>query len=328
MNKYAGIAFVAVIILGFAWYSLKAYYLPIPFLSPVDSVSTLSAKSSASDLVAQVIKKFNIDKKHGLDLTITSAVPGDLERRYFSGEFPIMNIGVVTAAEGYKKGVPSTIIGPVLPMTYDVVVRNESSIHNLRDLKGKVLGILPKATAAYPAVATVLESAGLDPEKDLKLSFGTAPEIANSLLRGDIDAAIVAYPIAAPVFATGKVRSIADLEGVWEEHENGLPLPLAITAVRDDWYATHKRVAQKFVATWQDASEMLIHDPTIVEQFPDYLTSIGATSSSSVRLVEQNLPRVLMADWDDNARQGVLRLYSVSQQFGFADKNSPAPSVK
>src|SRR4051812_11721240 len=117
-KRFPLIAIIVLLFLGGLWYSGREGYITVPFLSPTDSITTLSAQTTAADLVAKVVKKYNIDKKHLLDLNVISAVPGDIERRNFNGEFTIMNIGVVSTAEGYKKGAPSTVIGPVLPMTY------------------------------------------------------------------------------------------------------------------------------------------------------------------------------------------------------------------
>ncbi len=159
-TKLSVVIGVLVAILGSFVYAARTGNMYVPYISPPHTkLLFLTAKSTPSEIVCEVLKKYNIDKQHHLDVNIEAVPPGDLERRYFDGEVPIISMGVASAAEGYAKGVPTTIIGPGLLMYYDIVVPKNSSIQKLSDLKGKILGVLPQATAAYSTMITVLKSA-------------------------------------------------------------------------------------------------------------------------------------------------------------------------
>lgn len=324
-NKIVGIVLIVIILIGgyYAWSrgSMASFFGP----RPVDVITTLVAKAGSAEIVPLVVKKYGIDKKYNLDVTFVLAFPGDLEHQYFTGTIPIANLGVQTVAAGYQQGVPTTVIGPVMPMTFEVGVLQNSPIHSMADLKGKVFGILPKATAAYSAVATVLQSAGINPQTDLTLSFGTLPELNQRLLNGEVDAAMVSYPAGASLFATGKVRSVANLEAVWEQNENGLPLPFVVIGVRDDWYATHQDIAKRYVAMWREATNMLMADPKIVNQFSDYLTATKIDSPAAIAKLDENLPSIFLSAWTQREIDGAQRFFDRFQAYGFIDNTIKAP---
>ncbi len=327
-TKLLVVAAVVVIAFGTFMYLARTGSIYVPYISPpYAKILFLTAKSTPSEIVGEVLKKYNIDKQHHLDVTIEAVAPGDLERRYFDGEVPIISMGVASAAEGYTKGVPTTIIGPALLMNYDIVVPENSSIQNLSDLKGKILGVLPQATAAYSTLITVLKSAGINPQTDLTLSYGATPDINKRLLDGEIDAGTVSYPTGAALFATGKVRSIAHLETVWESSENGLPLPLAVIVVRNDWYAAHKQEAQEFVDAWTQAETLVIQHPEVIDGLTDYLNSYGLNSPNTLALLHENVPKTLLATWGKPEADAVTRFFDRSKQYGFIPQNVAPPTV-
>lgn len=290
-----------------------------------DAVTVLVGQDGSAEFVADVVKQYALDKKYNLDVTYKFVQPGELERQYFSSNIPIAYIGVQTAAAGYQQNVPTVILGPALLMTYSIAVPTNSSIHSLADLKGKVLGILPKATAAYSAVVTVLESAGVNPQKDLTFSFGSVPTLDQQLVNGEVDASIVSYPLAASLVATGKVRIIANLETVWEQHENGLPLPFVIIGVRSDWYNTHADIAKRYLAMWLQATHMLTANPQLVDQFTTYLKASNLDSPAALANLNENIGSTLDPAWTQREIDGAIRFFDRFQQYGFISTSVKPP---
>jgi|GEM_PF-2932342 len=320
---------LALIVLGVGIYFGKAgigSFISAGSTGKIEKLSTLTAQSSFSEVIGFVIKKYEIDKKHGLDIEFVSNPPGDLERRYLAGETPLMNLGIIFGAEAYKHGIPSTLIGPGLRMSYEVAVRPSSPIRSLEELKGKLFGVLPKTTAGYSSMEIVFRSAGINPS-ELSFLYGSVPEINQRLLVGTIDAGMVSYPFGAALFGSEAVRSIATLEEVWESNEDGLPMPLAVIGVRDDWYKQNKRLAKKYVDMWTEGSRMLVENPRLIDEFPDYLKANRLDSPAALALLHEKIPKIIMTEWTDREIKGIERFFERAKEYGFVSADTKPPKI-
>ena len=279
---------------------------------------------AAAETRAKIIKKYEIDKNNGLDIEFVTMNPGDLERVLFSKEFPIGITSSLAVGTANLKGIPLRIVGPELHLTYYIGVRKDSSINTLDDLKGKKFGILPKVTAAYTSVAVVLNSAGINPETDLQLAFGSIPDVVDLLGKGEVDAAIIAYPMAAPLLVPGsQFRTIVKLEDLWSTNENGLPLPFVVTAAHEDWLASNKETARRLVKTLIEASEFMQKNPSVILELSEYLEERKLTSPEVAQLVAENVPELLFEKWGEEEIAGLERLFQRAEEFGVIPAETP-----
>ena len=301
----------------------------------------LVASGGVPELLSKIIKYYEIDKENGLDINFISANPGDIERREFSGEVEgVLVMSPFTAVKSTIDGRPMKILFPVTNMTYYMAVRANSPVKSLEDLVGKKVAMLSKATVTYNSVAMILKSAGIDPDKDLLTTYATIPEMIELLKNGQVEAATVNYPGAANLFASGQFRSIATLEDIWENNENGVPHPFVVNAAFEDWYAkqSNKKIAERFAATFFEVIARARQNQNLLTEesnplVKEYLEQNKLTSEPAKKLVRENVLTFLPSGWTKKESDSILYVLKAAQVAGYLPRTinveetvAPAPN--
>lgn len=132
-----------------------------------------------------------------------------------------------------------------------IIVRNDSAIRSVKDLKGKKVAYL-KGTGRHSSLAKALASEGMSIQdiESLNLAFDAS---GPALIRGDIDALAEGETTTFPLISTGEARAI------WKgaDHPELQSAPSPIT-VRGDFAEKHPTIVKRFlkidlqVAQWAD----------------------------------------------------------------------------
>lgn len=133
-----------------------------------------------------------------------------------------------------------------------IIVRNDSTIKSISDLKGKKVGYL-KGTGRHSSLAKALSTVGMSSLKDIEsfnLDFAAS---GPALIRGDIDALVEGESTTYPLISTGQVRAI------WKgkDHPDLKAAPSTVT-VRGDFAKKHPDIVKRFLkfdlkaAQWAD----------------------------------------------------------------------------
>ena len=281
------------------------------------------AVGGANELRAQVIKKYGIDKKHGIDFEVVTTDPGELERRIANGESYLAEISPFTILAAKQKNINLLIIGPAVLYRYHALVSANSGITSIQGLKGKKIGTQPKVTAAYIATAIALKAGGIDVEKDVSVSFGNIPQTIAAVEKGEADAAMAAYPVAASLIASGKFKSAAALGDSWSEKEGGLVLPFVVIAANRDWYERNKDTAKKVVETILDAGRFIQERPSVISELADYLNKYNLNTPPIIALLEANSPKQLPNNYGEKEMRAFERYFAQAKELGFIPSNFP-----
>src|SRR5678815_6081699 len=111
-----------------------------------------------------------------------------------AGSLDVAIVGGGQALNAYLKGADVRIIGGLVnTVPYQLWAKPE--ISQLKDLKGKLIAYTPPGTSLSLATAVLLQRAGLDPLRDVKLvAFGRLGLVSQSLFTGVVDAALLSPP--------------------------------------------------------------------------------------------------------------------------------------
>lgn len=298
-NKYVLWILIAVVIAGAGyWYWYEN--------ARVIKTSRGTPRGTVTEMKYIIMKHFGLDKKHGLDIDFPVFDPGDLERRFFSGEAGgLGGMSPLVASKANLDGKKVRILSAELQMTYYIAVRNDSNIKKLEDLRGKKVGVLPKTTAAYSSLALILLHVGINPDADLSLTFGPIPDMVKLVREGKADAAMVSYPTAASLFASGNFRFIADLEKIWEETHQTTH-PAVVMVAFEDWLKNkeNRRIAKRFIEASNEAAQMIKENPELLtdESIPgikEFLEKNNLTSDEAKRLLRENAPMFMYSEWGE-----------------------------
>jgi len=288
-----------IIILGYVLYRSQN-------TQEVQPLTVNIATGGAGEVRALVMKYYGIDTKHGLDISFKRDTPSSLEQKVsLHQEAPgLSDISPLTAFRSQTNGSKIDIIAPSIRIAYSIAVRNDSTITTLADLKGKRVGVLPKITAPFLSISLIFHAAGIDQDRDLKLSYGTIPDMVALLQKGDVDAATVTYPGSAALFASGEFRSIAELEDLWEKNENGLTNPFVVTVAHDDWLAAgnNRELTRRYVAANLETAQLMKDRPEVVTEAENtalqaFLADNKLTSPPAQKLLRENMWKFFYPKW-------------------------------
>jgi len=151
-------------------------------------------------------------------------------------------------------------------------------INDIRELRGKKVGVNRAGSKPWLIIHVLLQDAGLDPVKDLTLLQMVAARRSGSpLMRGGIDATL-ADALLEPIM---KKRGFFILRG------KATPFMNAPLAVKKSYLATQRSTVKKFVKAFADATRFIVdnkegtmrpltqllssNDPEIVEFAYQYL---------------------------------------------------------
>ena len=130
-------------------------------------------------------------KAEGLDVEVTS-VEGSAAglQQIGSGNINVVSLGPEEVVIGREKGVKiKGFFVQARTTIFRVVVPSDSPIKTVAELKGKTVGVPALASGSVPFVKALVASAGVDPEKDLKLlAVGVGAPGALALQQKKVDA--------------------------------------------------------------------------------------------------------------------------------------------
>jgi NitT/TauT family transport system substrate-binding protein len=206
-----------------------------------------------------VAQEKGIFAKHGLQVESTSATSGGTLTSALTGgslEFAYSNM--LTPVGAQLGGIDLKIIAGQNaaqmqePDGMALVVAKDSKFTKVADLKGQKIAINTLKNANEVATDFVLREAGVAPEdvKYVELAF---PEMANALIRGDVQAANLVEP-----FRTLMADKLRALSYPFVEVQPGLDIAGWISSAR--YVEENPEVVEKFTAALAEANDYLNND--------------------------------------------------------------------
>jgi NitT/TauT family transport system substrate-binding protein len=211
-------------------------------------------------LPAWVAKDKNIFQKNGLDVSLTvtqnlSVLPGTLGRQFdFAPSTPPDLIKAVVAGIDVVAVAGQAIETKDNPSTH-VIVRADSMLHSIQDLKGKVIATPTIGAIIHVSVLHSLKKNGIDPAsiRAVEVPF---PNMADQLKAGNVDAVESLEPFAGQLLSAGN-RSLGD-PLLWVGDE--VLYPFWISQTR--WAESHRGVIEAWVASLEQAKEVIDRNPS------------------------------------------------------------------
>ena len=129
----------------------------------------------------------------------------------------------------------------------EYLVRTDSPIHKVEDLKGKVLATNGLGGAVDMALRKILRDHGLEENRDYQIVEIQFPNMAAALEEKKVDLAGMVMPFALIAKKTGKVRTLFTMKDAMGEAQTTL------MAARQGFIAQHRAVLVDFFEDWQRA---------------------------------------------------------------------------
>lgn len=200
----------------------------------------------------------SLDEGTTVKWTAFNAGPAEQEA-LFSGNIDIGYIGPVPAITANSKSLGDVVIlsgatkgGAVL------VKRNGTDINSVKDLANKNVAIPQIGNTQHLCLLDLLEQNGLKPTTEggnVTISAVANADVANTMERGDIDAALVPEPWGATLLSQG-AELVLDYDEVFLEGK----YDVAVVVVRKEFLENNPELVEKFLEAHNLATERINND--------------------------------------------------------------------
>lgn len=190
--------------------------------------------------------------------TAFNAGPAEVEA-LFSGDIDIGYIGPVPAISANVKSQGDVVIlssatkgGAIL------ITGKDAGINSVSDLSGKNVAIPQIGNTQHLCLLHLLEENGLKPVTDggdVTVSAVANADVANTMERGDIDAALVPEPWGATLLEQGS-EILLDYDKIYMDGQ----YDVAVVVVRKEFMEEHPELVEKFLQEHEAATAKIKDD--------------------------------------------------------------------
>jgi NitT/TauT family transport system substrate-binding protein len=197
------------------------------------------------------------------------------------GQLDISQTNYVSTFLAVSKGKKIKLVGDAYqagPNTFNIMVKKDSPIKTVADLKGKTILVNNLNNVATLAVETQLKVAGLT-KTDVKFAEKPFPEMGNAVNTGQADAAWITEPfITANQSALGFQKLADTMTGQTEN------LPIAGWMATEEWAQKYPKTLAAFQRAISKAQQLASTDRKEIEAMLPTYTKIDAKTTSVITL--------------------------------------------
>lgn len=280
------------------------------------TVRIMISPAGTMGMAPAVIKKYELDKKHGFNLEVVSYSDMKSATAAIQGKSAEMVVfDWLATARLRASGTPVVAIAPFMTYINSVMVPKDSKLNTLADLKGKRVGVAHKTGFDWIIMQAAAEKLNkMDISRDVEVREGAVPLLRGLIEKGDLDATQMWNSLAPEMLASGKYRTMVTIRELTQQM--GLPsVPFLLFSMREDYAKQNPGNARAFVAAYRDAVDILLKND-------DVWLEHGARLKLS--------PEAL-AFFKEQVRRDLLKSFTPDMNKGLADTleaiNAVAPEV-
>lgn len=194
-------------------------------------------------------------KKHGLDVELVEFSSGtDLIKAIVGGQLDTGVLGFTNGASWSSRGADLKVVSGAQHGFHAIVVRDDSGIKSVADLKGHTLASQKEGSTADTVLrGVVFKEANLQPD-DVQV-MGVSPQVAvQSLVGKRVDAAFLFEPQASIAKLLAPVTQIYEIGEVW-------PFPCMVVITSGEVLKNRKEAVWKSLDAQKDAIDLLENQP-------------------------------------------------------------------
>jgi NitT/TauT family transport system substrate-binding protein len=230
-------------------------------LAPAQAADTLRIGLQTTGTFAwqlDVIRRHGLAEGAGLDLKVSEfASPEAGKLALNSGTVDLAVVDWLWAARARALGA-KWLFYPYSSAAGAIMVKDDSPIRGIGDLRGRVLGIaggpLDKSWLIVQAAAI---RQGIDLKRAAKLEYGAPPLISQKLQQGEAEASLNFWNFCASLETRGyrRIFDIRDAEAALGLHQ---PVALIGYVFSEQFAATHESTIDRFIAAARRANDIML----------------------------------------------------------------------
>jgi NitT/TauT family transport system substrate-binding protein len=223
------------------------------------TVRLLYSEFGSNSFPATAMKKFELDKKHGIVIELVPSVSDKARMATLqAGGAEVATLDWGDVSRMRKAGVDIVGVSPFLRLGADFsVVPVNSPIKTLGDLKGKKFGVYNRNSLDFILERAVAKAKyQVDLDKEATIQEGAGPLMWALMDQGQLDGTEAFNSVAPAMIATGKYRVLAKVSDLVTQL--GLPeTPYLFYAFNGAWVKAHPQNTRAFVAAYHDVIDLL-----------------------------------------------------------------------
>ena len=177
------------------------------------------------------------------------------------GDAALLYTGTSQGWENRLGGSPIVIVGTGV-WGVSSLVGKDASITGVAALRGKRIALPFPGSPLDFQTRYLLGRAGLDPDRDVQLSYGAFTQSLPRLLAGQLDAAALPEPQATAAIRGKGLARLFRFADAWAAVSGGdAKSPQVSLFAMADWASTHARTIRSLVTEWRKASERAAAKP-------------------------------------------------------------------
>lgn len=231
------------------------------------------AKDEAPSTVSEIVEIATLNGPTGMgmaklmDMTdkysiTTYQAPTDITSKLISGEVDVAALPSNMAAVLYNKTQGEIVAISPIALGVLYILGNDAEIESVSDLKGKTIYASGQGGTPEYVLQKVLETAGLDPEKDITVKWlANHADVNQKLLSEEGTIAMVPEPFVSTALAAGNenVKQIFDMNELWQE-ATGQELPMGVLVARKDFVTGRQADLEVLLADYEKSVEFVNGD--------------------------------------------------------------------
>jgi ABC-type nitrate/sulfonate/bicarbonate transport system substrate-binding protein len=293
---------------------VRAAATPVKMVIPRDSIFVLSYFGA---------KDAGIFKQHDIDI--------DLDARPFAGflaglpskECQASTYSGIDAIAKINQGLDWAIIGGGLTVFQEVIVKKESGVKTLADLKGKRVGVWSTGAGAFKAARVAIQDAGgLDVTKDATMVQVAPPALFKMLQAGQVDAMINESSFTVRAGSQPDAfRSVFSVNEYWKK-KTGFPVIWAAPLVAwRSWVDEDKTRAKNFAAAVEESFRWVAKPENFDAAVKAHGELAGVTDPASIATYKKWLAEglVFLPDWNAKVIAAEWQFLELCKRYGALD---------
>lgn len=178
--------------------------------------------------------------------------------RLLNGDVELLFTGSSVGWANHLGGGPIVIAGTGI-WGVSSIVGTDQEYSSLADLKGKKLALPFPGAPLDIQVRYILESEGVDPDRDMQIVYVPFPQAAAQLASGQLDAAPLPEPLATVLVKGRGLKRYVRLQDAWAEASGGDPYSPQVSLFSTGSVAA--ATLNSILSAWKAASERITGDP-------------------------------------------------------------------
>lgn len=251
----------------------------------------------AISIVKMIKEKPEISKNLNINYSIVKGSDA-LVSKVLKGEGDICIVPSNVAAIAYNKGIGYKLAGTVgFGSLY--VISSDDSVKNLEDLKGKDVYNVGQGLTPDLIFKIILQNTGINPGKDLTLSYvNAASELALLFIEGKAKYAVVPEPMLTQIMTKKPdTKIVASLNDQWKKiSDSQMGYPQSSVIVKEDLVNNHFDAVQKILKEIDESTKWANENKEEAGSFAEEVGITGKKEIIAKSLERANLNYVSSVD--------------------------------